>query len=73
MWLPEPIYESLPYVYVICGALILSGAIYVGIGNAGTPYYVLIGSLSIVGGVVIYLRRRTARKDKSGSDLTDTE
>jgi glucose dehydrogenase len=73
MWLPEPIYESLPYVYVICGALILSGAVYIGIGTAGTPYYLLIGILSILGGVVIYLRRMTARKQKSDSDLADAE
>ena len=73
MWLPEPIYESLPYVYVVCGALILSGAIYVGIGTAGAPYYLLIGVLSIVGGVVIYLRRTTARKARSVSDFTDAE
>ncbi len=72
MWLPEPIYESLPYVYVVCGALMLAGAIYVGIGAAGAPYYLLIGILSILGGVVIYLRRMTARKGKSGSDLSDS-
>jgi glucose dehydrogenase len=72
MWLPEPIYESLPYVYVACGALMLSGAVYVGIGSDGTPYYLLIGFLSILGGVVIYLRRMTARKQKSGSDLSET-
>jgi glucose dehydrogenase len=73
MWLPEPIYESLPYLYVVCGALILGGAIYVGIGTAGAPYYLLIGVLSILGGVVIYLRRTTARKAKSASDFTDAE
>jgi glucose dehydrogenase len=73
MWLPEPIYESLPYVYVVCGALILSGAIYVGVGAAGTPYYFLVGILSILGGVVIYLRRMTARKRKSGSDLSASQ
>lgn len=73
MWLPEPIYESLPYLYVVCGALILSAAIYIGIGTAGAPYYLLIGVLSILGGVVIYLRRTTARKVNSGSDFTDAE
>jgi hypothetical protein len=73
MWLPEPIYESLPYLYVVCGALILSSAIYVGIGAAAGPYYILAGVLSILGGVVIYLRRMTARKNKSGSDLSDSQ
>jgi glucose dehydrogenase len=70
MWLPEPLYESLPYLYVVCGALIVGGAIYVGIGTSGAPYYVLIGILSILGGVVIYLRRMTARKGKSDSEIT---
>ncbi|MCI0516728.1 MAG: hypothetical protein L0Y45_02740 [Woeseiaceae bacterium] len=72
MWLPEPLYESLPYVYVVCGALLLVGAVYLGVGTAGTPYYFLIGLLSIVGGVVIYLRRMTARQKKSETDLSET-
>jgi hypothetical protein len=73
MWLPEPIYESLPYLYVVCGALILSATVYVGIDTAGTLYYLLIGIFSILGGVVIYLRRMTARKQKANSDSTDAE
>jgi len=71
MWLPEPVYESLPYVYVGCGASIVAGAVYVGIDSAGTPYCILIGVLSILGGVVIYLRRKTARQKNSESDLSD--
>jgi hypothetical protein len=73
MWLPEPIYESLPYLYVVCGALILGGAVYIGIGTAGTPYYLLIGILSILGGVAIYLRRMTARRQKANSEPADAE
>lgn len=72
MWLPEPLYESLPYLYVICGALILGASVYIGIGSAGAPYYLLIGLLSIVGGVVIYLRRMSARQKKSDTDLSET-
>jgi hypothetical protein len=61
MRLPEPVYESLPYLYAVSGALILGGSIYSGIGNAATHFF-LIGILSILGGVVVYLRRRTARQ-----------
>jgi hypothetical protein len=70
MWLPEPIYESLPYVYLLIGALFLSGAIYLGVGAAGVPYYIATGILSIVGGVVIYMRRISFRRHKSNSDLS---
>ncbi|HSD69941.1 MAG TPA: hypothetical protein VLB07_10320, partial [Woeseiaceae bacterium] len=72
MWLPGPLYESLPYLYVGCGALMLVGTIYLGVGTAGTPYYFLIGLLSIIGGVVIYLRRMSARQKTSETDLSDT-
>ena len=71
MWLPEPIYECLPYLYLVIGALFVSGAIYIGVGTAGTPYYFALGILSILGGVVIYLRRSTSRRHRSDSDVSE--
>jgi membrane protein implicated in regulation of membrane protease activity len=64
MWLPEPIYEILPYLYLVIGVLFLGGAIYIGIGIAGMPYYFALGLFSILGGALIHLRRSIARKQK---------
>jgi hypothetical protein len=72
MWLPEPIYEALPYLYIAVGATFLSGAIYIGIGHMATPYYFGLGILSVLAGIVIHLRRAAARKGKPGTNLSES-
>ena len=72
MWLPEPVYESLPYLYMAVGAAFIGGAIYIGIGHVATPYYLGVGIFSILAGIVIHLRRATARKGKGGSGLSES-
>jgi hypothetical protein len=72
MWLPEPIYEALPYLYLSIGTTFLGGAIYIGIGHMATPYYFGLGILSILAGIVIHLRRATARKGKAGTNLSES-
>lgn len=72
MWLPEPIYESLPYLYLAIGTAFIGGAIYIGISHMATPYYLGLGILSILAGVVLHLRRATARKEKGRSELSES-
>ena len=36
MWLPTPVYESLPYMYVAVGILLIAGAAYIGIDSRET-------------------------------------
>jgi hypothetical protein len=68
MWLPDPLYEALPYLYLVIGTLFLGGAVYLGIGAAGTPYYFALGILCVVGGVVIYMRRISVRQQRATRD-----
>ena len=63
MWLPTPVYESLPYAYVIGGTLFVSGGIYIGPGIQIAPMYVTLGVISILSGVLIFIKRRQARRD----------
>jgi len=72
MWLPEPIYECLPYLYLAIGVLMLGGAIYIGIGIAGMPYYFALGLFSILGGVAIHLKRSTSRIQKADSNSSES-
>lgn len=61
MWLPTPVYESLPYVYVLCGALFFFGTLYIGVTAPGATLYIATGLISIVYGAVVFVLRQTSR------------
>lgn len=61
MWLPGPIYESLPYCYLLGGALFISGTFYISLDAPGALLYIGCGLISIVFGVAILVRRHAYR------------
>ena len=61
MWLPTPIYEALPYLYVVGGVLFISGTLYIGLSAPGTPLYIACGLVSIVYGAYIFAKRHHSR------------
>ena len=63
MWLPDKLYESLPAVYVLIGALFLAGALYVGIDHWLMAAYLGVGILCITLGVAVASIRRRARSN----------
>ena len=66
MWLPTPVYESLPYVYVLVGLLFISGATYIGLETGESSFYLGTGAISVLSGVLVYVRRATSRvQDKT--------
>ena len=62
MWIAKPIYESLPYFYLLVGALSLLGAMYVTHGYWPTICCV-VGCLCLLAGLVVLLKRRDSRMD----------
>ncbi len=60
MWVSKPIYEGLPYFYLLLGALSLAGSMYVAHWYWPTICFVL-GMLCLVAGLVVLLKRRDAR------------
>jgi len=62
MWLPGPIYESLPYLYIMGGVLFISGTLYLGVGINGAALYIACGLISIVYGAYIFKLRQDARQ-----------
>ena len=62
MWLPGPIYESLPYLYIVGGVLFISGTLYLGVGTNGAALYIACGLISIVYGAYIFKLRQDARQ-----------
>lgn len=60
MWVAKPIYEVLPYFYLIAGAVLLGASMYVSHWHWPEICFVA-GLLSLVGGLVVLLKRRDAR------------
>lgn len=58
--LSNPIYESLPVLYVLAGAALLYGSYRL---HTGTLSVVLLlaGAISVIAGAVVWLRRRDYR------------
>jgi hypothetical protein len=60
MWLPRPLYEFLPYVYMLVGIGLLTAAWLIDVQTLPSIFMV-VGALSLMGGLVLWLRRRDYR------------
>jgi hypothetical protein len=61
MWLPGPVYECLPYAYVVAGVLFVAGTAYTGPGPWATVMYGVAGAISLLAGIAVYLKRKNTR------------
>lgn len=72
MWLSKPLYESLPFYYVVVGLVALFAGLYVNYW-----YWPIIctvfGLGSLVGGLAIWLKRRDYRSSRSRIDFEKTK
>lgn len=66
MWVSKPIYEGLPYFYLVVGVVALGASMVVNHWHWPTICFVL-GLFCLVAGLVILLKRRDARvNDRRG-------
>ena len=61
MWLPAPLYESLPYLYMLGGTLFITGTLYIGVAAPGASLYMACGFITTVTGVAVFALRQTCR------------
>jgi len=64
MWLPTPVYESLPYALILTGALLATAGYFSGAQGIQT-FLLVAGALLAVVGVVLLLKRRDYRMSRS--------
>ena len=72
MWLPGPLYESLPYLYILGGVLFIAGTLYIGMHAPGAPLYIGCGLISIVYGAYIFKLRSDSRQLAKQTGRFDT-
>jgi hypothetical protein len=60
MWLARPVYEFLPYLYMLFGLALLGAAWFFEVSTLPSVFMV-VGVLSIMAGLVLWLRRRDYR------------
>ncbi len=73
MWLPKPIYEALPAIYIIVGALFLAGSFYLGLTHVAAPPYAGMGVICLLSGVFVRARRQEARRNKTAANSAANE
>ena len=71
MWVSKPIYESLPYFYLLVGTVTLSASLYVNHWMWPEICFV-VGLVGLVGGLAVLLKRRDHRDpDRRGNRTTE--
>ena len=66
MWIPRPIYEALPYLYMVAGAGLLGAAFFVATGPRGL--LLVLGAAGLTLGLVLWMRRRDYRASRREYD-----
>ena len=67
MWISRPIYELLPYLYMLAGVGLLAAAWLVDAG-VWSSVFLVVGALSLMGGLVLWLRRKDYRTKQAEYD-----
>ena len=65
MWLPKPLYDALPAIYVLVGVLFVAGAIYLGFVHDAAPVYAGVGAVCVLSGLLVRRLRERSRKGES--------
>jgi hypothetical protein len=72
MWLARPVYEFLPYLYMLVGLCLLAAAWFIDMSTLPSVF-LLVGVLSIMAGLVLWLRRRDYRTRQAEYDNRSLE
>ncbi|MDH3482131.1 MAG: hypothetical protein OEM50_10480 [Gammaproteobacteria bacterium] len=72
MWLPEPIYKSLPTIYGVMGILFILGVIYLGYDTPMGPIYLGLGLVSLLAAIGISVSRGKGGRNAGHSESDDS-
>lgn len=72
MWLPEPIYKSLPTIYGVMGILFILGVIYTGVDTPMGPVYLGLGLVSLLASIGLAVTRGKGRRNTTSTERDDS-
>jgi hypothetical protein len=64
LWLAKPVYELMPYLYIIAGAALLTLA-WLMVSPLWPTVFLIAGCISLLAGLTLWLRRRDYRTTQS--------
>jgi hypothetical protein len=67
MWISRPLYELLPYLYMLVGVGLLAAAWLVQM-QVWPSIFLAVGALSLMAGLVLWLRRKDYRTKQAEYD-----
>ena len=67
MWISRPLYELLPYLYMLLGTGLLAAAWLVQL-QVWPSVFLAVGALSLMAGLVLWLRRKDYRTKQAEYD-----
>ena len=75
MWLPKPLYEAIPYFYLVAGLLFVAGASLMMYWRSDSTLFIVFSIVCLASGIFVFLQRRKFRqKDEAPSrDETPSE
>jgi len=72
MWLPDPVYKSLPTLYATMGACFILGVFYVGLDAPMSPVYLGLGLVSILASITLTIWRGKKRDEGEHTDSDES-
>lgn len=68
MWIPKPVYNSLPAIYIVIGLLIAAGVTYIGLERKWSMAYLALAALCIAAGIIVQWMRIRARQSAASGN-----
>lgn len=75
MWLPKPVYKSLPVTYALMGVLFIMGAVYLDLRDPMGPVYLGLGIVAILASITVtfWRAKHPGGREKVESDSPESD